>query len=570
LKFISSWFRRLLRVLIQSVVRFYPLLVICVFVYFRIPSILNNSSFNPDEAELLAQGKRAALDLVPFRSFTTATYGPSWPLFLASLNKLSLPLTLPIAHLLSAILGSSICVVFFKGLSNNLNRSIAVGISFPLVLMWAGGFGHSDYLSLATELLPSFFFVLGIYLCFCCGSRTRNVYLGMFFITMAAWTKYNFFPIVLATLIFVVRNLLSKKQSVVRPVLMTFLIVCLFPALILICSILFRVQNDLVLETWKTTYFYIRGGGIAITEPPPITQRISQLCASFLSLFPLFVYFLLGVGLFALKFSSNVLRNSLLIGRDLIFPFSVFITGVGSLLVMWPVFPHYNHLLIVSTITLLLISSSHLPQSLKSYLLDSECRLVRLCFSFSICVFAFLLALPTLHVGRENIFPLTKLLSAESYGTIRDRTDNLLSVPLSTLCPAGSVVIVWGWSSELYSYYDWKPGSRYVNTLALMAPSPLNSNPQSNREVFLNEFTRSNPKCVVDATGPSFFPNYPQSISLQEQMPEFVKVLSNSYSSHVVYWDSVNPVQVFSLKNDNIELFPFSEKELRIRAQYLD
>jgi hypothetical protein len=103
-----------------------------------------------------------------------------------------------------------------------------------------------------------------------------------------------------------------------------------------------------------------------------------------------------------------------------------------------------------------------------------------------------------------------------------------------------------------------------------MAPSPLNSNPQSNREVFLNEFTRSNPKCVVDATGPSFFPNYPQSISLQEQMPEFVKVLSNSYSSHVVYWDSVNPVQVFSLKNDNIELFPFSEKELRIRAQYLD
>lgn len=77
-------------------------ILLFVFVLIRIPIIGNPLSLNPDEAELIATGRRAVLDLVPYRTFETSTSGVWWPLTLGLLGRLGYPLNLKGAHLLSA------------------------------------------------------------------------------------------------------------------------------------------------------------------------------------------------------------------------------------------------------------------------------------------------------------------------------------------------------------------------------------------------------------------------------------------------------------------------------------
>ena len=68
---------------------------------------------------------------------------------------------------------------------------------------------------------------------------------------------------------------------------------------------------------------------------------------------------------------------------------------------------------------------------------------------------------------------------------------------LSTDCPTGSRVLVWGWAAELYSSYDWTPASRYVNATWQIFPnrrqaewSSIHRGARPPRE-FFREFLRS-------------------------------------------------------------------------------
>lgn len=54
---------------------FFAFVVGSSFVWFRLQSISAKNSFNPDEAQLLANAKRAAISLVPYKNFTTPTCG---------------------------------------------------------------------------------------------------------------------------------------------------------------------------------------------------------------------------------------------------------------------------------------------------------------------------------------------------------------------------------------------------------------------------------------------------------------------------------------------------------------
>jgi hypothetical protein len=59
--------------------------------------------FNPDEAELLAAGRRAALQVwLPMSTASENTYLVLWPTSLGSLDLLGMPLTMRTAHVLSA------------------------------------------------------------------------------------------------------------------------------------------------------------------------------------------------------------------------------------------------------------------------------------------------------------------------------------------------------------------------------------------------------------------------------------------------------------------------------------
>jgi hypothetical protein len=549
LNFAANPVRRFFSAICSYFVKFYSIILLLFFVVVRSPSIVNMASFNPDEAELLAQGRRAALDLVPYRSFTSATYGAVWPFFLGLLRKLSIPLTIPIAHLLSALFGALICIIFYKGISRNLNSSFAIAITSPLALMWATGFGDADFLSLATELLPCLIYVTGAYLAFCKGIKDRDFYVASILIGTAAWTKYNFAPLVFVTLALIVFLLIKRKKTVFKAFALVAVFSNVYLILLFSSCILFSVPNSLLSETWRTTIYYIRNGGIATGAAPTLSQRLSLSVTNILGLFPVFIIFTVALIFLALSIKSSTSRKNFSSFLLITSPLLVFITGVGSLLVMWPVFPHYNHLLIISSISMIFIASKNLDDDLMLKFISVELRGLRNYFSSIFISFCVLLSLPTLNLGASTVSALSKAGKAETYSSIWDRTRNDKSASLSDLCPSNSVVFVWGWSSELYSYYDWIPASRYVNSLALMQPNPLSSNPSRFRRVFRAEFLRTKPTCVVDATGPSFFPGYSSTFSLAEQMPSFVKSVKKTYQERIVYWDGVNPVQVF-VRND--------------------
>lgn len=545
LKFVAKPVGRVFRTICRYFVKLYSLVLLLFFVIVRSPSIVNNSSFNPDEAELLAQGKRAALDLVPYRSFTSATYGAVWPLFLGLLRKLSIPLTIPIAHLLSALLGALICIVFYKGISRNLSSSFAIAITSPLALMWAAGFGHADFLSLATELLPCLIYCIGAYIAFCKGNKDRDFYIASILIGTSAWTKYNFAPIVFVTLVLIVFLLMRRKKPVFKSFALIAVFSNVYPILLFSSCVLFSVPNNLLSETWRTTYYYIRNGGIAAGAAPTLPQRLSLSVTNILGLFPVFIIFTVALIFLVLSLRRSAGRRNFSSFLVLTSPLLIFITGVGSLLVMWPVFPHYNHLLIVSSISMIFVASKNLDNDLVLKFLSDELRGLRNYFSCVFIFFSLLLSLPTLNLGASTVSALSKAGKAETYTSIWDRTRNDQTASLSDLCPTSSVVFVWGWSSELYSYYNWIPASRYVNSLALMQPNPLSSDPSRFRRVFRKEFLETKPTCVVDATGPSFFPGYAITSSLAEQMPSFVNLVKKTYQERIVYWDGVNPIQVF-------------------------
>ena len=65
--------------------------------------LASSTMMNPDEAELLAAGRRAALNLLPYVTYTTPTYLVAWPFALGVLAALGVPMTLPTAHVLSAL-----------------------------------------------------------------------------------------------------------------------------------------------------------------------------------------------------------------------------------------------------------------------------------------------------------------------------------------------------------------------------------------------------------------------------------------------------------------------------------
>ena len=168
-----------------------------LFFGLRWNAIISRGRFNPDEAELLAGGLRASKSFIPFKDFTSPTFGPIWPMFLGYLHRFGLPLSLPVAHLLSALILIMICKLVFSALVQRFSIALAFTIVTPLSLQFASGLGDFDYLSLSTELLPLLFLVIATAITYRQVLEHRTVfYVGLFF-GLAVFSKYFFAPLVL-------------------------------------------------------------------------------------------------------------------------------------------------------------------------------------------------------------------------------------------------------------------------------------------------------------------------------------------------------------------------------------
>ena len=98
---------------------------------------------------------------------------------------------------------------------------------------------------------------------------------------------------------------------------------------------------------------------------------------------------------------------------------------------------------------------------------------------------------------------------------------------LGVACPPGSRVLVWGWASELYAYYDWIPASRYANATWLIY---ANSKQAEYASIMEGELRRDPPGCIVEALGPPFFAGIDPASTLTTFVPGVSSLLESCYT----------------------------------------
>ena len=112
-------------------------------------------------------------------------------------------------------------------------------------------------------------------------------------------------------------------------------------------------------------------------------------------------------------------------------------------------------------------------------------------------------------------------------------------------CPSGARVVVWGWASELYSYNDWVPASRYVNPWVLSPAAKI----ETYRRRMEQEISSRPPQCVVEAIGPAFFGEYGPDKRIVRLLPGVAGVLARCYTARIAEPLPRRPLRYYVLRD---------------------
>ena len=512
--------------------------LLVLFLCLRWNAIISRSRFNPDEAELLADGIRASKSFVPFKDFTSPTFGPIWPMFLGYLHRFGLPLSLPIAHLLSALILIMICKLVFNALVHRFSIAVALIIVTPLALQFATGLGDSDYLSLSTELLPLLFLVTATAITYRQVLEHKTVlYIGLFF-GLAVFSKYFFAPLAFIGMLMALSKAQADGLRWISSFKWMILGFCLPMLLLVSAALLGGVPIWKILESPLMTFQYLQGGGLGNSACSGI-DRLNNIRSSLSAHFSSFSLLLLGI---SLCISSGIsIRNRHQAFR-IVLILSPPVVAIFLLLSNCTIFPHYNYLLVGGVLQLFIASSSLTPKE-KDSQPKSESRIVLSLYVFVIMQIFLTNVVPAVST------PLAKgteksphFLSAAN--GLWERAWDSERTPLSSFCARGDSVLVWGWSPELYSFYGWEPASRYVTTTLMMDHEMFSHDVTTYRERLTSDLDLTSVDCVVVAIGPSFFGSFDENDSMKVQMPDLWEKAASRLKEKTFYWDSVNPFTV--------------------------
>ncbi len=520
------------------------LLAFCVFtvvlVVVRGDMLWTNAMMNPDEAELLAEGRTAALDLFPYSGYTSSTHLFLWPFALGVLDLLGVPLTLTTAHVLGGLSYVMVSTTGWFLMMRRIGGVRAALLVLPAAATLLIGYdpdGYSDFLSMTSESLPMV--ILSIAALVMLGPTrpmtSRQLAAGSMVAGLAVWAKPQSGPLAVAlvaacVLMSYVETNRSDRSvravaafgSIVRSGAMALLAFVTPTAVFLGAMTLGGTIDDLLREPmaamWSYTAQRDASQGVA---SPSFTDRLGEVWHFVSS------YAFAGAGaLGAVLYAPLLVRTrSWLLGilglTAILLPV---VAALVSLLPLHPLFPHYANLPYLGCLLATCVAVRLAGPAAADAWQGVWVEVVRVGTAVAVVgALVITVVSPRFAEMRENA---RRAVSGEALWyhqqVPRDAT------PLSAECPAGSVVEVWGWASELYAYYDWVPASRYVNASWLLSPG---AKQHRYVEILRQELQDNPPACIVEALGPAFFAAVDTTQTLSRVVPGASSLLTSCYRS---------------------------------------
>ena len=463
----------------------------------RGPDMLLNMPWNPDEAELLAQGRRAQDALFPpYADFTTSTNTLLWPMFLGGLGALGIPLTFITAHILAALAYIFMSWSLFLLVKSRLGWRTAYLVTLPSSLWILSLTG--DFLSLSSELLPITLIVLAL-LNFALPSRPPGLlrfFASTALLGLAFWAKPQTSLIAGCvalgmglSLAMLIREGNKHARLTIQKITVSGLMGFLTPTLlILLVLVATGTYVNFVQETVMLHFSYLSERETFAGQSPNLLIRPSYAAEFIIGFAPAFLW---ALAVFAVWSGSSLARARTIPRSQALLWLLPLLGACATLTLAFPIFDHYANILFVAALT-----SASLVIVTESWSERGTGNVLR-------APFTVLMAFGTaLVIIAMSILPriLDNALTWRD-GNVRFASQDVTSESLNAVCPPDSEVVVWGWASELYIWFDWNPATRYVNSWQFGSLP----NDAWLRERLSQEVRSNRPDCIVDANREGFF-----------------------------------------------------------------
>lgn len=460
-------------------------------------------AYNPDEAELMAQARAALHSPVPFTTWTTATTGPFWVLFLALLGWVGFPLTIAFAHLLSAVMFGLLGYFGFTLARRGLGAASAVIVTgfwwFPMVTTLVTD-NFLNFAALDTELLPGAL-VLAASLPRPEAIARRPA--GYYALTgllsgLAFGSKYQVAPMILAVFaVHVVRVGDYSRRALVRSA--GYWLGGLLAPLLLV-GLAMLVSSDVSSAAIRIDLNFLSSysGGLTLT---------SKLYNWRTLVVTLHVVLLIGALCWLGVRSSRTIQwcRAALVSSGLL---AVYIGGMG--------FPHY-----VICVYVMIAVAVGLPMRPDAVLVPRvRSPLAATAVVALVALLGWVASFGPHHgyLKRTKRYELSYSLSASSVNRAR-------APKLATDCPPGSNVVVWGWAPELYVNYSWNNAIPFLNVTQITASA---KNYAPGDKLLTDAISDKGTTCVVDAVGAPFF-GIADDGKLTTEYPDLTALLNQDY-----------------------------------------
>jgi hypothetical protein len=488
---------------------------------------------NPDESELLATARLAARPGGMYANYTTSTYGPIWPEFLAFLSHFGMQLEHVNAHRLSLIMKILIFVtpqyLALKKFRFSILGPVLIPLNIALFLPTSNEFAF-----LATELLPLVFLTTAVILILYMKNEFSTVLAGSLF-TLSVFSKYQSLLMIFILVFFIFLRHIKRgvfdfkcfRESMVKFGISLIASFSIF-LISLKASKTFGVFfNDSFLTAINYSTSGGFGGGSNYFEKLRVGSTL--LIAQPFLIITLFVLVSMIKHEVFSDSSFLIANREIQFGNLMYLSFTLFsLIGFITISIPGNGFPHYLLFFIWTQVIYLLafvmmVNKKNL-NSKKHFSTDLLSKKNYYIFTLSLLIF--ISTFGSVSSTLSNLNKTTETIKADN-----ERFKLLDKSEVLKYCPVKSEVLIWGWSSELFAYYNWTPVPYIVNDVSRIKFSYLGENFSRNVN---SAISSESTDCIFEAIGPQYFGSFTSSEGLDSLSKESLEALTTNYSKYML------------------------------------